>query len=66
MSTNRLKDLRLKNEYSQKQLGSLLGVTQQAVQKWEKGIAQPDIDALIKIADLFDVTVDYLIGRTDI
>jgi transcriptional regulator with XRE-family HTH domain len=65
MFAKRLKELRLKSEYSQKQLGDLLGITQQAVQKWEKAIAHPDIDAIIKMANLFDVTVDYLLGRTD-
>ena len=65
MFAKRLKELRLKSEYSQKQLGDLLGITQQAVQKWEKDIAHPDIDALIKMADFFDVTIDYLLGRTD-
>ncbi len=59
----RIKAERTKNNYSQASLGRLLGVTQQAVGKWEKGSAEPDSSALSRMADLFDVSIDYLLGR---
>ena len=60
MFANRLKELRT-GKMSQAELARLLGVTQQAVGKWEKGIATPDYATLAKIATLFDVSTDYLI-----
>jgi len=36
-----------------------------AISEWKKGKAQPSADALVRIADYFDVSVDYLLGRTD-
>lgn len=51
---------------SQANLGELLNVSQQAVAKWEKSIAEPDTNTLKKLADLFGVTVDYLIGHAEI
>jgi transcriptional regulator with XRE-family HTH domain len=60
MFAKKLKELR-SGRMSQAELARLLGVTQQAVGKWEKGIATPDYATLAKIATLFDVSTDYLI-----
>ncbi|MDE6031319.1 MAG: helix-turn-helix transcriptional regulator [Oscillospiraceae bacterium] len=62
----RLKQLRKEQGYSQKRLAEILGITQQAVCKYENMSVEPDIQTLIMLADLFGVTVDYLIGRSDI
>ncbi|MCY6958900.1 helix-turn-helix domain-containing protein [Clostridium brassicae] len=59
-----LKDLREDREMTQEELGKLLCVTKQAVYTYEKGENEPTMDALIKIADIFDVSLDYLLGRT--
>ncbi|HVN97022.1 MAG TPA: helix-turn-helix domain-containing protein [Syntrophorhabdaceae bacterium] len=58
---------RLREERGLKQinLANALQVSPQAVSKWERGSNQPDVDALIKIARLFDVSTDYLLGITD-
>ena len=53
-------DLRLKNGYTQIQLASILNYSDKAVSKWERAESIPDITVLKEIADLFNVTVDYL------
>lgn len=57
----KLKQLRVKNEYYQDQLAEQLHVSRQAISKWESGSGMPDIDNLRAIADVFDVTLDSLI-----
>lgn len=61
----RLKELREEQRLLQSQLASRLGVCKSAVSGWEVGRNQPNYDMLIQIAELFGVTSDYLIGRTD-
>ncbi|MBR5783382.1 MAG: helix-turn-helix transcriptional regulator [Clostridia bacterium] len=61
----RLKELRAKNGLSQKALAEMLHVSQQTVGKWETEGATPNPDMLSRIADIFEVTVDYLIGHSD-
>ena len=63
MYGERIRELRLLNKMSQTELGKLCGVSTTAVYKWENEKSQPDVDTLIKIADRFSVTVDYLLGR---
>lgn len=60
-----LKDLRKLRELNQKELSSLSGVSYASYCKWEQGKAQPSIEDLSKLADYFQVSVDYLIGRAD-
>lgn len=64
MFPNIVKEKRLERELSQRQLGDLVGVTQQAVGRWETGQAFPDTAILLKLADLFKISVDYMLGRT--
>lgn len=59
-----LKKLRTEFKISQQQLADAIGVSQQSVNKYENQDVEPDISVLIKIADYFSVSVDYLIGRT--
>lgn len=56
----KIKKLRLQKRLSQESLGELLGVSAQAVSKWEQGITYPDISLLPLIADCFGVTIDSL------
>ena len=58
-----LRILRNKKGISQQTLASLLGISQQSVNKYENHDVEPDINTMIKIADYFDVTIDYLVGR---
>lgn len=53
----------MRQGYTQVSLAKKLGVSKQAVSNWENGNIQPSIDMLIRIADLFSVTTDYLLGR---
>lgn len=66
MFNDRLKELRLANNFSQVDMANRLSVSKQAVSNWENDNIQPSIEMLIKIADLFGVTTDYLLGRDNI
>ncbi len=61
-----LKKLRIEYEISQEVLANVLGVAQQTINKYEQHITEPDIATLIKLADYFNVSVDYLIGHTTV
>lgn len=61
-----LKKLRAEHRVTQKQLADVISVSQQSINKYENHNIEPDIDTLIKIADFFNTSVDYLIGHTDI
>ena len=58
-----LKQLRATANISQQTLADALGISQQAINRYENHKVEPDIETLIKIADYFNVSVDYLIGR---
>ena len=66
MLKERIKELRTANGISQLELGKKVSLTQQAIAKWEKGIAEPDSETIAKLADFFGVTTDFLIGKSDI
>ena len=53
--------LRKKTCITQEEFADRLGVTRQAVSKWESGSAYPETDTIIRIAELFGVTCDYLL-----
>lgn len=57
----KLSKLRKENNYTQEQLAEVLEVTRQSVSKWESDIAYPETDKLIRIARLFNCSVDYLL-----
>ena len=65
MLHKRMKELRAKTGLTQKMLADQLSVSQQTVGKWESGGATPNPETLSAIADIFAVSVDYLIGRSD-
>ena len=62
---NIFKDLRKKKGLTQVELAKLLNVQQTTVSKWEVGRATPDYPVLIKLAELFDVSIDYLLGADE-
>ncbi len=59
----RIKQLRTSQNLTQVELARSLSVTKQAVSNWENDNIQPSIEMLIKIADFFGVSTDYLLGR---
>lgn len=61
-----LKALREAAAVSQKQLAETIGVSQQSINKYENHNIEPDIETMIRIADYFDTSVDYLIGHTSV
>ena len=61
-----LKNVREKTNISQKEMASFLNVSQQALSRWEKSQTEPDYKTLIKISNYFDVSIDYLLGKTEI
>jgi len=62
---SRLKLSRNKKNVTQSELGKMLNVTYVAISKWETNDRFPDKDTLIKLGDIFDVTTDWLLCRTD-
>lgn len=65
MLNQRLKSLRLANCDTQKNIADAIGVTVGNLQKFEYGTARPKLENVIKLADFFNVSTDYLLGRTD-
>ncbi|MCH5206958.1 MAG: helix-turn-helix domain-containing protein [Oscillospiraceae bacterium] len=61
MNFNNLKLYRKQNGYTQEQVAEKLGVSRQAVAKWERGESVPDIENVIALADMYEVTVDSLV-----
>lgn len=57
----KISKLRRDNNYTQEQLAELLGVSRQAVSKWESSLAYPETDKLIRLGELFDCSLDYLL-----
>ena len=62
----RLLDCRKALNLTQKQVAEVLGVAQPVYQRFEKGIFECNYDQLVKLSDLFGVSVDYLLGKADI
>lgn len=61
MDFNNLKLFRKQNGFTQEQVAEKLGVSRQAVAKWERGESVPDIENVIALADMYEVTVDSLV-----
>ncbi len=60
-----IKDIRIRRGLSQAEAAAALGVSYVVYNRYETGARQPSADILIQMADLFEVTVDYLLGRQD-
>lgn len=58
-----LRTFRKDSKLSQQKLASRVGVTQQCVSEWEKGKIEPTMTPLWRIADVFEISIDSLIGR---
>lgn len=65
MEYERIKNLREDNDKMQKEIASILNITQQQYSLYEKGIRDIPIDLLIKLADYYKVTTDYILNRTN-
>jgi len=63
MLDKRLKECRGKKNVTQREVAEFLGITVPAYQRYELGLREPSISTLNKLADYYDVSVDYLLGR---
>ena len=61
----KLKELRKANGYTQDYVASYLGIVRQTYSHYETGSRNIPIEMLIRLADYYDTTIDYLVGRTD-
>lgn len=61
----RIKELRNELRLSQKALGAAIGVSQKAIDYWERGVNEPKASYIVLLADFFNVSSDYLLGRCD-
>ena len=60
-----LYELRKQSTLTQQQVAKKLGITQPSYIRYEIGNSEPTLENLVKLADLFDVSVDYLLGRSN-
>lgn len=65
MLSTRLTSLRKEKKKTQQEMADFLGITRPAYTAYERGNRQPDYEILQKLADFFEVSTDYLLGRTD-
>lgn len=65
MKFQRIQDLRTDADMSQKQLSEILHISQRSYSHYETGSRNIPIEMLIRLANYYDISVDYLIGRTD-
>lgn len=65
MLSDRIKELRLAHGLNQVEFGRKLNVTKQSVSNWENNNIQPSVDMLVKIAQAFSVSADYLLELDD-
>ena len=59
----RLSRLRKEHELTQNDIAEKLNISAQAISKWENDLTSPDIDSLIRLADIFNISLDELMGR---
>lgn len=65
MKFQRIQDLRIDSDLSQKKIGEILHISQRSYSHSETGSRNIPIEMLIRLADYYDTTIDYLVGRTD-
>ena len=65
MKFQRIQDLRTDADLSQKQLSEILHISQRSYSHYENGSRNIPVEMLIRLANYYDISVDYLVGRTD-
>ena len=65
MKFQRIQDLRTDADMSQKQLSEILHISQRSYSHYETGSRNSPVEMLIRLANYYDISVDYLVGRTD-
>ena len=64
--SEKIMDLRKRSGWSQEELAERLGISRQSVSKWETGESIPDIDKIIRMSELWNVSTDYLLKDDEI
>lgn len=62
---NKISELRIEKNISQRQLAKEIGTSQANLSRWEKGIVEPSIVECWKLAEFFNVSIDFLCGRKE-
>lgn len=65
MLNKRLREVRMNSGFTQQNMADKLGISLNAYQKYEQAERSPSLDCLVSIADIFDVSLDYLLCRDD-
>lgn len=65
MNINRLKEIRVDKDYKQSDIAKALGIKQQQYSEYERGIVLISIEKLNELANFYNTSIDYLVGRTD-
>ena len=63
--SKRLKELRLSHNLKQSDIAKIFNMSERGYRRWELSDTEPNLDTIIFIADYFNVSLDYLVGRTD-
>lgn len=64
LKLNKIRDMREDNELTQKEISEKLYISKKTYERYENGERIPPIDFMIRLADLYNVSIDYLCGRT--
>lgn len=64
--SEKLLNLRKANDLTQEELAEKIGVSRQAVSKWESGQSVPELDKIVALCELFDITTDYLLKPSEL
>ncbi len=65
MISARINELRKENNLTQKQLAEKVGCNQSMIARWEKGECEPTAGAILKLAEVFGCSTDYLLGKLE-
>ena len=65
MKFENIRNLRIDNGYTQKQIGEYLGISQNTYSQYEIGVLNYPVDVVMKLADFYGVSTDYLLGISD-
>ena len=64
MEFENIRNLRIDGGYTQKEIGEYLGISQNTYSQYEIGVLRYPVDVIVKLADFYNVSTDYLLGRT--
>ena len=64
--STRLKELRKSKKLNQTETGKIAGITSKQIQRYETNESEPTLSVHLALADYFDVSLDYLVGRSDV